>query len=198
MNQKIVVITGMDATGKSSVIRNLSEITSTVSEIWDLLKTGEAYLPFQSKSEIDQFLCWLTPNSRLLFLAHALRYSIDSALKSNAEVVLVNAYYFKYFASELALGASPSLVQKLAEEFPSPDLVIRLNVTVNIAVDRKSKYSRYECGCADISTREAFVAHQNLVLSQWDSFDQNGWHDIDTQRSVEETTDEVLAIIKGS
>ena len=104
---KLIAITGTDGTGKSTLCRNLCAKYSTFKEvsIWDAM-SGSL---FHSKKDIDEYLCSLSANARLLFLSHALIQALDMAGKSKVEVLLLNGYYYKYFASELALGADLEL-----------------------------------------------------------------------------------------
>src|SRR5688572_30154606 len=126
---RLICITGMDGSGKSTLIKNLAaEIESAVvSNIWDIMDGGVENVPFGTKKEVDAYLCALTPDSRLLFLAHLLKFSYDKAMRTNAKFILLNGYYYRYFATELALGANENLVNALMNEFPKPDLVIRID-----------------------------------------------------------------------
>lgn len=197
--KRIICITGGDGAGKSTLVNGLKAKLPQAYEagIWDLLGSGDASLPFQSKRQIDAFLCGLTPDSRLLFLAHALKWSIDTAMASDHELILLNAYYYKYFATELALGADPLLVAGLAERFPRPDVVIRLDLAFGEAAKRKNKLSRYECGTVDVPSREAFLSFQEKALQQWDAFDQSGWYGLDARLSPEVLQDASMEIIAG-
>lgn len=197
--KRLICITGGDGAGKSTLVNGLKAKLPQAYEagIWDLLGSGEASLPFQSKRQIDAFLCGLTPDSRLLFLAHALKWSIDTAMASDQELILLNAYYYKYFATELALGADPLLVASLAERFPRPDIVIRLDLAFGEAAKRKTKLSRYECGAVDEPSQEAFLDFQERALQQWDAFDQSGWYRLDARLSQENLQDAALKIIES-
>jgi thymidylate kinase len=122
MTKKIICITGMDGTGKSTLIKGLKEHLDScyVATIWDLMASPVKGLPFKSKQEIDNFLCELSPDSRLLFLAHAMKYAIDKALLSSVNNILIDSYYYKYFASELALGAVEALTGSWQKYFLNP------------------------------------------------------------------------------
>ena len=197
MKKKFICITGLDGVGKSTLIEAVKKNFDSVylSNIWDLLNSPTGGLPFQSKCEVDDFLCQLTPDSRLLFLAHAMKYSIDLAFASDKDVVIVDSYYYKYFASELALGAQKNLVVSLIKSFPNPDIVIELVLSVQEAACRKEKFSRYECGLADTPDREAFIRFQNRVFQEWLVFDTYHWHRIDAAQDVEKVIESTLTLI---
>lgn len=168
---KLITITGKDGTGKSTQIQLLKEQMpqAWVSEIWDLLGSEANQLMLGTKKDVDSFLCNLTPDSRFLFLMHALRFSVDKALQSGAPVVLLNAYYYKYAATELVLGANEVLVNQIINSFPKPDIVFELVLDDAIAAQRKMQFSRYECGLAPKATAEAFVRFSQKVQLQKDT-----------------------------
>ncbi|MBN1182876.1 MAG: hypothetical protein JXB49_11350 [Bacteroidales bacterium] len=188
--KKTICITGMDGTGKSTLIKSLAALYPScyIATIWDLMTSQNKGIPFNSKKDIDDFLCGLTPDSRLLFLAHAMKYSIDKALESYCEVVIIDSYYYKYFAMEKALGANVRLIESLIESFPIPDIVLELVLPIDVAFERKTKFSNYECGLfTDVSHFKSFQAK---VFEAWEMYDRDGnWHMINARKNP----DEVLA-----
>src|ERR1044072_8643654 len=175
---KLICIAGMDGTGKSTLLNGLHAQVphAAVAEIWDLLKQETSFL-FISKRDVDNYLCRLTPDSRLLFLAHAMKYAMDKVADSS--LVLINAYVYKYFAAELALGANRELVKTLVEAFPVPGTVIYLTAPPEVTAARKERFSRYECGLAESPSREKFTAFQEKIAAQWEVFDRKNWHVLD-------------------
>jgi len=196
--KKIICVTGMDGTGKSTLIQALSNRISNVyvAKIWDLLESPIASLPFKSKSEVDDFLCNLTPDSRLLFLAHAMKYSIDKALASEKENILIDSYYFKYFASELALGANEALVKSLIDSFPKPDIIIELYLSLKESAERKAKFSKYECGITSEATLENFIHFQEKTQTFWTFFDNTHWHKINARLQANDVLNQSLLLLK--
>lgn len=196
MYNKILCITGCDGTGKSTIIENLAkEIPNAyVAHIWDALQDSSGKL-FSSKEAVDDYLCGLTPNSRVLFLAHALKYSVDKGLKSNAQILIIDSYYYKYFASELTLGADKKLICNLIENFTKPDIIVKLELTPDIVLGRKEIFSRYECGLAEKPTKEAFYSFQKQVINQWEFIKDENEIALNTTATIEETTTRILHLI---
>lgn len=194
---KLICITGLDGAGKSTLVERLSTQFSSVavSNIWDIMDGSIETVPFKSKADIDTYLCELTADSRLLFLAHALQFSIDKALQSEKEIILLNGYYYKYFATEMALGANVGLVEHLIKSFPTPDLVIKLELDVESSLKRKERLSKYECG-AQPTSNSNFLNFQALVSEKWESFNQLNWKFISSAQSKQDVFDQAINTIK--
>ena len=192
--KKLIVITGGDGSGKSTLINGLLAKSDQLREvsIWDAM---DANL-FKTKADIDNYLCTLTANARALFLAHALVQGLEKAHASSEAVLVANGYYYKYFASELALGADMELIKKLVSFCPKPDLVIKLEINSHSAFSRKERLSRYECGLHSPS-EETFVAFQKQADVAWAHFDQAGWHVISGELPKETLNDQAYALIKS-
>ena len=189
---RLIAITGTDGTGKSTLCKNLCEKYPTFKEvsIWDAM-SGSL---FHTKKDIDKYLCSLSANARLLFLSHALIQAVDLAKKSEAEVLLLNGYYYKYFASELALGADLDLVKMMIRTFPKPEVNIELIANPDITFARKEKLSRYECGL-QVPSLEAFQNFQSKVLMEWKVFDRKDWKTISSELSIDDVFNECLKFI---
>lgn len=195
-NPTIICITGLDGSGKSTLIGNLvSELPNAIEvTIWDALNNTEAAL-FSNKKDIDTYLCTLSAAARLLFLAHALKYALDKALESSAETILLDAYYYKYFASETALGTDIESIQMLEALFPSPDKIIFLSVSPEIRASRKKHLSRYECGCSD-ATKENFINFQKKVSKAFEKYIQPNWFILESEKSSESLKEKALKILE--
>ena len=153
---------------------------------------------FQSKRDVDAYLCALTPNARLLFLAHALQFALETARAEAAPVVLFNSYYYKYFATERALGADAALARDLAAAFPSPDLVLELRLPLETAAGRKKALSRYECGLAERPDDAAFRTFQTKAAHFWQEFDRSAWVQLDAQLSPETLAQKALSALRAA
>ncbi|MFC4636052.1 dTMP kinase [Dokdonia ponticola] len=191
----IICITGPDGSGKSTLVSHLVATLPNAIEVtvWDALNNGDVAL-FSSKKDIDQYLCLLSPDARLLFLAHALKYATDKALDSGKELIILNAYYYKYFASEAVLGANEGLIHTLASAFPTPDRTIFLSLSPAISAVRKNQLSRYECGCKE-ATVENFIDFQKKATLAFEAYIQPDWFVLNTEESLEVIKDKTLKII---
>lgn len=195
---KLICITGIDGIGKSTLIKDLAAKFESchVANVWDLLSSPVQSLPFKSKREIDDFICSLTPDSRFLFLSHALKYSIDKALEASEEIILMDSYHYKYAATELALGADATLVKHVTDSFPVSDMVIELRLSLSEIVKRKDTFSRYECGLAAVPNKKSFMQFQEQVIPEWLRFEIENHQLIDALLSPEKVAQETMELIE--
>ncbi|MEO8759617.1 MAG: hypothetical protein ABI448_01910 [Bacteroidia bacterium] len=194
---QLICITGLDGAGKNTLINLLKEKLHSVAiaNIWDAMDGNISAIPFKSKHDIDTYLCELTPDARLLFFAHALKYAVDKAIHSGKKYILLNAYYYKYFTTELVLGASPELISILIASFPKPDKIIYLELSVEEAANRKDKLSRYECGLNPSPDKSTFISFQLKVKEKWDEKDKAGWIILNALQTPTALLNECLKII---
>lgn len=188
---RIIEITGNDGSGKSTLIRHLTELDPGYSEVsvWDAMDRGL----FPDKDVVDRYLCSLNPDARLLFLAHALSSSVEKA--GFEKELIFNGYFHKYFATELSLGADRGLVDALISYFKTPDLIIYLDVDPEVAAGRKNRFTRYECGLKD-PNRDDFLEFQKTLPPFWEVFDRQNWVVIDANRDFEQVLKDVTEVIK--
>ena len=191
----VVCITGLDGSGKSTLISNVVNELPDSREvtIWDAFNHKGITL-FKTKRDIDNYPCMLSPNARLLFLAHALQYAMDKALSADIENIFINAYYYKYFSSEKVLGADQTLIDTLISNFPVPDKTIFIALSPEISASRKNKLSRYECGCKEAAAA-CFIDFQKKVQLAFEAYIQPDWFILDACNSPKDLKDITLKIL---
>jgi dTMP kinase len=173
---QLVCVTGADGSGKSTLIRVLAEglvargRSVAVVSVWDLYSDQRVRDVFRSRALLMDYLAALSPMSRCYFLLHALRGALDGA--PPADVLLLDAYWYKYMAGEAAHGVPPRVLLGLVQDFPRPDSIWYLNAPTELAAERKPGFSAYETGFADAS-REAFIAFQEKLKRHLLEFARN-------------------------
>lgn len=193
----IICITGPDGSGKSTLVDALIKEIPEAREvtIWDALDNTEVAL-FSNKKDVDDYLCILSPDARLLFLGHALQYAIDKALASGVATIIVNAYYYKYFSAEKVLGADQTLMDTLTLHLPVPDITIFLSLSPELSATRKKYLSKYECGCRE-ATSAHFIEFQKKANTVFETYIQSDWHILNAEDTPETLTQKALQIIKS-
>jgi dTMP kinase len=193
---KLIVITGIDGAGKTTLIDALSkEIPNcVVANVWQSFGANQQL--FKSKAHVYEYMFSLTPNSRLLFLAHAVRYGLEKALESNSETILIDGYYYKYFGPELALGADLQFVNEIIATFPKVDQVICLDLPIEKALERKGVFTDYECGFNPVLSAQTFLDFQRKVLQQRKHFETDNWEYLDGEMQASVLVEKVLGFLE--
>lgn len=199
---RLICVTGPDGSGKSTLIADLatrlrsdSAVRAREVSVWDLIRAPDVQavqssgvtLPSAGQDHrpsfpidprrIDDYLGMLVPLARAHFLLHCWAEALERALRSDADVLLINAYWYKYLATEVIYGASEAVLEALTAGLPEPDLVMYLDVPVATAAARKDgpagttgRFSGYESGFPgnrDVQAFTAFQAKIQPVLVRW-------------------------------
>tara|TARA_B100001964_G_scaffold199678_1_gene226164 strand:+ start:993 stop:1634 length:642 start_codon:yes stop_codon:yes gene_type:complete len=192
---RVICITGPDGSGKTTQMIKIAEelghrggqkvIPVT---IWDLLldPVSKNKLMFRTPSDVDAYLQILNPIARGLFLYHCFYQALELAKNRKPDILIVNSYWYKYYATEVAHGGDPDQLLRLADIFPQPDVTIYLHVTPEEAFHRKAELSGYETGFAKPRSKEAFVKFQTRaqkalgdLASRYNWLSTNGTDTID-------------------
>ncbi|WP_187288066.1 dTMP kinase [Segniliparus rotundus] len=150
-------MTGVDGSGKSTQISALARAFAEQGRaagrvsIWDGLSSERmrGALAFRSREDVYRYLGMLTPAARAYFLFHALQVSMDLAVAGVWDVLLLDGYWYKYYATEVAHGADREAVRAMALGFARPDRTFYLTVDPAVATARKACRSDYESGYGD-------------------------------------------------
>jgi dTMP kinase len=161
----LVVIEGIDGTGKSTLVRGLAEFC------------GRGALPFVTSREPTngpwgQRLRESAAHERLdladeldLFLkdrAEHVRDFINPSLAAG-KIVLLDRYYFSTAAYQGARGADPNAILAMNEAFaPVPDLVLLLDADPAVSggriIDRAGRADSFEDAAYQVAVRRIFLS----------------------------------------
>ncbi len=162
-------LTGIDASGKSSLAERLKPWiesrgkfpTVRVCGVWDVLQDPDLNLGFMGHpDELRAYLLKLHPDSRSLFLFHALLEGYFRAIRAQPSLILFVGYWYKYFVTESLHGADEPLMEPVTRLFEEPDLTLFLDIDPSEAARRRTAFTRYECGGEEPGP-EPFVSFQN-------------------------------------
>ena len=198
-----ICVAGGDGSGKTTQIARLASVFEAKGRkvaavtIWDaFVDPGVASkLPFERASDIYTYLKLLSPVSRAHFLFHALHLALERARSRQPDVLLLNAYWYKYFATEVAHGGDPVLLRQLAAGFPEPDRTFYLSVSPQDALSRKSQRSDYESGYGqDEQTFLSFQRRTHDVLGALAA--ELSWVKFDGRSSPSEITRAITELLE--
>ncbi len=191
----MVVITGPDGSGKSTACKGAAlKLTEQFGKdsigcasIWDSMTATGNF----KKEAVVRYLSTLGGPARTLFLFHAMRHSVELALAKAPKLLLVDSYFYKYAASELAYGTTPSIVAGAVAGFEKPALTLYLDVDADAALKRKGQTSEYE------SAGGNFLNFQKSMQAHWKQLEaEHGpWIHISSCETAEATLTKVVAAI---
>ncbi len=113
----------------------------------------------------DEILPQMKGESRSLILFYMMAVSICHYPPREDEVVLLDGYWHKNYATEAALGVDPHWLRLVGSFFPIPDVSILLEIEPERIVDRNHDHKPYECGCTFDCSDQEFVENQTKVFS---------------------------------
>ncbi|HEX2091050.1 MAG TPA: hypothetical protein VHG28_01565 [Longimicrobiaceae bacterium] len=209
----LIVVTGADAVGKSTLTRALrsrleAQGSSTRQldkwQIYDFEAHPECrFLEGVPLGKLRSCISSMPVPARTLFLFWTMLISMREELVGGSEHVFIDSYWYKHAASERVYGASEELIEAAVATLPGPDLVILLDIEPARAWERKeaggfADVVPYECGMDPEMTRESFIAHQSRLRGEllgWAS--RFGWRVLAADRPVDSLEEEVLAMVAG-
>lgn len=155
-----------------------------VATIWDPVLgsdfAGRAL--FDHPSEADGYLALLEPLARMYFLSHGLREAYARARARGTDVLLLNAYWYKYYATEVAHGGDPAALRTVTSVMPEPDVTFYLRISPAEAARRKGRFSAYETGFAETRSAADFERFQAPALRELEALGgELGWTVLDNE-----------------
>ena len=116
--------------------------------------------------------------------------ALDLATSRGPDVVLIDAYWYKYYATEVAHGGDPAMLRALAGGFPEPDRTFYLAVSPRAALARKARRSDYESGYGD--ERDFLDFQQRSQEAIADLSSEFGWIELDGTAAPDSITAAVV------
>ena len=124
----------------------------------------------------------MPPLPRFTFLMWTMHMALEPHVQAaDASIVMVDGYWMKHAASEIAYGVDESYVSAVTGKLPRADLTLLLDAPLDVLYERKAgDLVPYECGMDPSCSRESFIRHQALIgatLRRWQ--DEFGWVTVD-------------------
>jgi len=199
-----ICITGPDGSGKSTAIEGVCQRLTEEKKlrvakvsIWDMLldPATRGKVGFKSKAELDQFFTILHPVARSLFLFHCIYQALHMASQKSVDLYLIDSYWYKYYATEIAHGADQAALESITAIFPQPRLTFYLDVDTGETSRRKETVSGYESGFSS-GAKGSFVEFQKIAAASLEALRQRyGWITIPGAKSPVEVQEEIVSRI---
>lgn len=202
----VVAVVGPDGAGKSTLTALLAERCTAAGhpasrvDRWDIAD-GARYPNASCLTgdvAVARRCAALMPGTpRLLFLLWASALALADRPAGPEEILLLDGYWQKHAASEIAYGADPAWVEAVGAGLPAADLTVYLRIDPEAAWSRKAgRPVPFECGMDLSCSRESFLAHQRSItatLDRWAARD--GWLVADTRTTPQRLADSVMAAV---
>jgi dTMP kinase len=205
----IVAIDGPDGAGKSTHVELLRDwlerrgVACTVVSKWDVLDVDRhpeaRFLRATDRRELTACVAEMPLPARSLFIGWLYAETAARAGRASADgVVLLDGFWMKHAAAELAYGADERLVEAIVRALGGVDAVLFLDVTPEEALRRKGEsLTPYECGLDASRDTEKFLARQAAIrgqLLEW--ADGEGWLRVEGA-TIEEVQTEIRRLVSA-
>jgi dTMP kinase len=205
----LVAVVGADGAGKSMVSGLLAErltaggVAARRVDRWDIV--GNPSYPTAScltttVAQARSCAARMSTTPRLLFLLWAATLALTDRVDGpDGELAVLDGYWMKHAASEIAYGADPDWVAAVTAGLPAADLVVYLRLAPEIAWRRKGgRPVPYECGMDMSCTRAGFLAHQGVIGTVLDGWARrHGWLTVDADQPLDALVDRVACELDG-
>lgn len=182
----LIALAGCDGAGKTTQIRGLRArlaargYSVSVLDKWDVLDTAkfpECRFLRPDLEELKRGIADMDGVSRALIFFWTLCFTLTKdRLDRPGHVYLLDGYWMKHAAGEIALGCDANWVLATVRQMPSADVTIYMDIAPEDALERKTSFTLMECGRQRDKGREAFLTHQRRMrerLLGW--CDEMGW-----------------------
>jgi thymidylate kinase len=201
----LIAVVGGDGVGKTTIASLLVDRlnnrggSARYVDRWDIVNNPAYPTAEFLKSDVRNIracVADMPSRSRYLFLlwTMALTLSGNVERENDEGFLIVDGYWMKHAASEVAYGAPSEWALSVASELPQTDAVLRLRLSPEQAWERKQgDVLAYECGMNESCSRESFLQHQTRIddlLADWSA--TYGWNEIDASQRLERVVDDAL------
>lgn len=204
----IAAIVGADGAGKSAVTSAVCERLGDRAKVidrWDIVDNQEEYPTADfikpEKRYVRSCTALMSPEPRLLFLLWASIASVveRKSAESPDSMVLLDGYWMKHAASEIAYGLDQRWVEQVVAGLPAVDIVIYLRSDPETAWSRiADRVVPYECAMDLSCAKPSFIGHQKKihnVFDEWSSWPR--WITIDARPPFDAVVDAAVQSIGG-
>ncbi len=185
--RKIIAIEGIDGSGKTTLSNMLKDYL-TLNKGLRVIVTKE---PFSEEIiNLIEKLGWKDPITLTLLFAADRAIHINWLSKQDADVFILDRYYFSSIAYQGALSGDQDWIKAVNSKFPKPDIGILLDLPVEIALSRIIKNDKFNFN-EKISSLSK-VREKYLELAK-----EYGFYVIDAAKEKEKVLKDAIYIIEN-
>lgn len=203
----IIAIDGPDGAGKTTQVRMLRDwlavrgVDCEVVSKWDVFDPTRhpdaRFLRGTDRAELGVCVAEMPPVARSLFVLWMYAQTAARAARvAERTLVILDGFWMKHAAAELAYGCDRALVEAALASFGSVDTVVYLDIEPAEALRRKGgALTPYECGLDAGLDPSRFLAQQTAIrarLLEW--AERDGWLQVDTT-SVDATQQRIRQLV---
>lgn len=187
----LLAIDGPDGAGKSTQVALLADwlaehgVRCEVVSKWQVFDPERhpecRFLRGTDRAELRGCVAAMPSPARAMFVLWLYAQAAARAQRLAADaVVLVDGYWMKHAAAEVAYGADPALVEALVAALPPVDAVFYLDVDPAEALRRRQgELTPYECGLDPGLDPHRFLLSQHAIRAVLaDRAGREGWHTV--------------------
>ena len=191
----LIVLEGIDGTGKSTQARRLGEwIASQGREV--VLSREPTSGPWGTKLRESAATGRLSPEDELEYFLNDRRQHVEALIApalAAGKVVILDRYYFSTMAYQGARGFDPAEIRRRNEAFaPVPDLLLVMDLDVDISLERIGARGDV---ANEFEKRENLERCREIFLSLKD---EPFVRVIDSSGSLDEVTREMIGVVASS
>ncbi len=196
---RTICITGLDGSGKSTQAELLATKlpNSRIVSVWDIITREEfkAWTIYKKDLNVEKYVVNLHSTSRSLFIFHAFNEAYQRAINTEADFLIFDSHWYKYWAIEQAMGAPASLAEFFKNQYQPSDLIFYLQLSLQSQIDRKTKISVYESGQNGSKKIDNFVKIQSKAKSILEVLLPRDTIYLQAENTVEKLSDEILKTV---
>ena len=193
MPGSLIVVEGIDGTGKSTQVRLLAEaLRNDGHRVVTSREPTDG--PYGTRLRQSATTGRLSPEEELQLFLQDRREHVETLIQpalDAGEIVILDRYYFSSMAYQGVRGFDPQEIRRVNEEFaPQPDLLLHLDLSVD---DALARVGARDGNANEFEQREALQLCSDVFHSITDDFVRR----IDTAQSIEQVHADVLATARA-
>ncbi len=146
-SSKLIVLTGIDGSGKTSILKRLSLHPERYLIIPEKKDTIKSSFNIRKNKRLGKIVQSLPSKTRALFIASGIFIEYEAIILPSllsGKVVICNSYYYNIYAKEKIYGKADKILYEFLSSLRKPDFIIFIDIPPEKAYERKTYLNPYE------------------------------------------------------